>query len=164
MHSFRSSATIGSDLLGRVYAYCSVDAAAISYELRKLRELTGDDRFRTLTNNRTARDGDAYHLTVVNPLELTPVLQRIALGIDGREFTFELVGLGRCSNSSNETWFVVATSVEAAEFRRECGFLPAEFHVTLGFDPDDVFDMPKGVSSLVSIDPRGNFRRASNGP
>lgn len=145
---------------GTPYAGCLVAGSEIRKYLEALRELIGDD-FEQYSENRRARDGEHYHITVLNTrefgkLEHQIVQEGIMLGF---EFEFQLLGLGHANDGTNQTYFVVAESSEAETLRSNLHLKKRDFHITLGFRDVDLHSVQKNRQSLIPIRSSHRFRQ-----
>jgi len=116
---------------------------------RKLHKLVGKNRFSLLLDNRMSRDGSAYHITVVDPVEFTTLKPEQVESLDGMDGHFLLKSLGSVENDNSSAYYIIVESQFAA-FLRSRAELPAkDFHLTLGFDPFDIHDLPKDDSTSL---------------
>lgn len=128
------------------------------------------------------REGDNFHVTVITPLEsgvlknlsedqlekLYGIHQRILSGEDGM---FQVVGLGIIDGSSREdlrevdrdkkVCFLAVDIPELKKFREECGLPEKDFHITLGFEVNDIHMQvigmnEKGKSVLAPIEKKAD--------
>jgi len=103
--------------------------------------------------NQSKRDHGVFHLTLVNPFEYQ-LLNKSSLKL-GTYLNVTLVGLGKvCSDKELDsekktTYYVVANSNDGQFYRQKLLLKPKDFHVTLGFDPSDVYNQAKGQSTLI---------------
>ena len=135
------------DNSGLVYLGVDVPAGQLRPYLDQLREHLGESAFQRFRANQQQRDHHKFHITLVNPFELKELAPGIAK--PGAQLEFRLLGLGRAANDVSQTFFVVAESAAAQTLRRQLGLKPKDFHVTLGFDPSDVFGISKGKDALI---------------
>jgi hypothetical protein len=98
-------------------------------------------------HNQGERDHNQFHMTLINPYEYKAIDQsKIKLG---ETFSITLKGLGRVSKEHKETYFVVVNSGTAQSHRQQLKLPNKDFHITLGFKPEDVFGISKGVERLI---------------
>jgi len=103
--------------------------------------------------NQNKRDHGVFHLTMVNPFEYQ-LLNKSALKL-GTYLNVTLVGLGKVSSDKElgkpkkTTYYVVANSNDGQFYRQKLLLKAKDFHVTLGFDPSDVYNQAKGQSTLI---------------
>lgn len=97
------------------------------------------------------RDHHQFHITLVNPFELKALdNEQVNLLLKSKRISFALLGLGKVEKSSTQaTYFVVAESEQAQLLRKHLALPEKDFHVTLGFNQQDVFGVNKDRSTLV---------------
>ncbi|KAG2487282.1 hypothetical protein HYH03_014123 [Edaphochlamys debaryana] len=120
--------------------------------------------------NRVKRDGPSHHITLITPPEMHELRKKHGMS---PERAFEGVvaqigaaggawlplGVGRADSrrSGDEARYLVVAWPAGREARAAVGLAAREqpFHVTLGFDLQDVHGVPKGLSTLVGsrVDP-----------
>lgn len=94
------------------------------------------------------RDHGKFHMTLINPYEYKEIDQsKVTLG---ETITITLKGLARVSTENKEAYFVVVQSNTAQLHRKQLGLKAKDFHVTLGFKPQDVYGVSKGVERLIN--------------
>lgn len=107
---------------------------------------------------RHLRDGpDNAHVTVASVMEWGglnkkfPEVAAKAQGHVGMDVVLELHGIGQATSPKNGStaWFGVISCPGLAQLRESMGLRPKDLHVTLAFSPKDVFDVSKGLDSLV---------------
>ena len=101
-------------------------------------------------NNRRKRDGDNYHITVINHLEMKNIdnVDIINSCEMSSELNINIFGLGINSGC----YYLVCGCKKADEVRKNYHLKYLHYHVTLGFDFDDKHDINKGISTIVSED------------
>jgi len=134
-----------TDNSGLTYLGGKVNAADLDIYLLQMKKILGDD-FLHYRKYQSERDHQTFHMTLVNPYEYQALTKDI--DINGT-FSVSLLGLGRVSQDNKATYFVVAQSPEAASYRQTLMLAKKDFHVTLGFDPSDIYGVNKGVSSII---------------
>lgn len=103
--------------------------------------------FADYRQNQANRDHKKFHMTLINPYEYKAVDQsKIKLG---DTLTITLKGLGRVAKADKEAYFVVVESSKAQHHRQQLALAEKDFHITLGFKPEDVFGISKGVESII---------------
>jgi hypothetical protein len=60
-----------------------------------------------------------------------------------------LLGLGKVAQGSKTSFFVVAQSADAQLIRQHFILAAKDFHITLGFNPSDIYGVNKGRSTLI---------------
>ncbi len=99
------------------------------------------------------RDHSTFHMTLVNPYEFMELAKPVEFG---QFFDVELVGLGRVLKENQATYFVVANSIKAQAYRKSLMLKEKDFHVTLGFDPNDIYGVRKNEDTLMFPVKTGN--------
>lgn len=135
-----------TDKTGLVYLGLSISRADLAPFLHQLSTQLGErfDRFR---NNQIKRDGNSFHLTLVNPFEYQTIdKQKLNLN---QTIKVSLNGLGSASNDKSTAYYVVASSSQGQFIRQQLLLKSKDFHITLGFEPSDVYDKRKGIDTLI---------------
>jgi len=141
------------DNSGLVYIGAAVSKADLSPFLKELKsELKGE--FVKYRQNQASRDHQQFHLTLINPYEYQSIdsLRSAQLLKVDQYINVSLLGLGKASKEKKTTFFVVAQSSDAKFYRQKFMLPNKDFHVTLGFEPQDVYGVSKGVDALISPD------------
>lgn len=139
------------DSSGLRYVGGVVDEKSIARYLHQLRNILGDD-FHAFRDNQKQRDHGKFHITLVNPFEmkaLTSEQQKTLLTSHNHFISFELTGLGKVSKDKASAYFVVAKSRAGQALRAKYGLSEKDFHVTLGFSPNDVHGLRKNSTTLI---------------
>ncbi len=154
--SLRLSIRKLADSQGQVYLGALVSRAELLPYLAQLKTiLTGDfERFRA---NQAARDQQSFHLTLINPIEYQHVDKQLveqllspSINVNfSSQLQVRLLGLGKAENAGKSSYFVVAQSNDAQLIRQRFLLNHKDFHVTLGFDPSDIYDVKKDSSTLL---------------
>jgi len=134
-----------TDNSGLTYLGGKVNVADLDIYLLQMKKILGDD-FLLYRRYQSERDHQAFHMTLVNPYEYQALTKDI--DISGT-FSVSLHGLGRVSQESKSTYFVVAQSAQADNYRKKLALTKKDFHVTLGFYPSDIYGVNKGLDSLI---------------
>jgi len=134
-----------TDNSGLTYLGGKVNAADLDIYLLQMKKILGDD-FLLYRRYQSERDHQTFHMTLVNPYEYQALTKDT--DISGT-FSVSLRGLGRVSQDNKATYFVVAQSPEAASYRQTLTLAKKDFHVTLGFYPNDIYGVNKGVGSII---------------
>jgi hypothetical protein len=61
----------------------------------------------------------------------------------------QTIGIGNVEDQWKNAYFIVTEAEKLNEIRKNLWLWNKNFHVTLGFDPDDVFTKPKDKTSLI---------------
>ncbi len=147
-----SQAEILKDREGLVYLGCSVSAEKILPYLKRLNGVVGAEKYLRLRAHQARRDLQSFHVTLVNPFELKEIDREKAL--DAAPCEFEWLGLGSVKKASAESYFVVLESSLAQNYRATLGLKTKDFHVTVGFEPSDIYGVNKGRSTLLLEHPK----------
>ncbi len=144
------------DNQGQVYLGALVSRAELSPYLTDLEQLLGDDfnKYRAL---QAARDHQLFHMTLLSPPEYqladkTLVEKLLAPDFNtnfSSQLNVTLLGLGKVKQDHKETYFVVAQSSDAQLIRQRFLLKNKDFHVTLGFNPSDIYGVKKDNSTLI---------------
>lgn len=134
-----------TDNSGLIYLGAKVGTADLELYLSQMKNILGDD-FALYRQYQSARDHQTFHMTLINPYEY----QALAKGISvGETLSVSLSGLGRVKQGNKTTYFVVAQSTQAANYRQNLALTKKDFHITLGFYPSDIYGVNKGRESLI---------------
>jgi len=134
------------DNQGLKYIGGLVDAKDLTPYLAQMKKLISAD-FTDYRHNQASRDHSQFHMTLINPYEYKEIdRSKVKLG---EIYTITLKGLGRVARGNKETYFVVVDSSKAQLHRQQLGLAEKDFHITLGFKPEDVFGISKGVERLI---------------
>ena len=136
-----------TDNNGLIYIAGKVKAADLELYLSQMKKILAND-FVLYRQQQSARDHHTFHMTIINPYEYQALTTDIAIGTS---LSVSLSGLGRVSKDDKTTYFVVAESSPAANYRQMLALTKKDFHVTLGFYPSDIYGVDKGVASLIDI-------------
>ncbi len=135
-----------TDNQGLKYLAGLVNEADISVYLAQLQTILAD-KFDQFRQQQSARDHGKFHITLVNPMEYQALADKNAM--IGQRVRVQLHGLGRVSQGNNTAYFVVASSSDGQFMRQNLLLTAKDFHVTLGFDAQDVYGVSKGQDSLI---------------
>lgn len=134
-----------TDNSGLIYIGGKVNAADIELYLSQMKEILGDD-FTRYRQYQSERDHQTFHMTLINPYEYKSVTKEIDIGTI---LSVSLSGLGQVSKNDKTTYFVVAQSPQASSYRQNLMLTDKDFHVTLGFYPNDIYGVSKGIATLI---------------
>lgn len=132
--------------------YLGVDITDFDLQpyLQYLRTVTSEKRAEELTGNQRCRDHERFHITIIAPNEMTALEGSADVSwLCGHCISFTLLGLGKIEVGDNQSYFVVAESSEAQRIRKLFGLKDRDFHITIGFAPDDIQDVRKDKSTLI---------------
>ncbi len=136
------------DSAGLVYVGAVVSKADLASYLSQLSMVLGDD-FSTYRKNQSMRDHNSFHVTLINPYEykeLEPNKVKF-----GQQISVTLQGIGIAKEKNKTSYFVVTSSAQGQEYRQQHSLKHKDLHVTLGFDPQDVYSVRKDVTSLLNL-------------
>jgi hypothetical protein len=137
------------DNTGLVYVGAKIKAADIAVYLSKMEKILGSQAFAIFRANQGARDQHSFHITLINPFEYRDLGNAIELG-QSIAITLQGLALVQAKNdSSQQSYFVVVSSPDGQTFRQKQGLNNKDLHVTLGFDPQDIYNMSKGIERLI---------------
>ncbi|SEL83700.1 hypothetical protein SAMN05216262_12515 [Colwellia chukchiensis] len=135
------------DSTGLRYLGGTVPAAELSLYLTQLKTQLGAEQFALYRSHQAMRDHHSFHVTLINPYEYQTVNKdRLKMFT---KFQVHLYGLGRVGKGDKTSYFVVASSSEGQYIRQNVLLKPKDFHVTLGFYPEDIYGVSKGIETLI---------------
>ena len=142
------SITVGklTDSSGLVYLGGKITEAELAPYLSQLKYLLGDE-YALFRHNQGQRDHFSFHMTLINPYEYQK-LDASKLDLT-QPLKVTLLGIGRVSVGDKTSYYVVANSPDGQFFRQKHLLAAKDFHVTLGFDPQDVYGVSKGEETLL---------------
>lgn len=135
-----------TDNQGNKYLGGIISKAELNKYLDQLKLILGAD-YKKYRQNQIARDHNAFHVTLVSPPEFQN-LNKSKLS-DIKSIRVNLHGLGRVSQGDKTSYFVVASSSDGKFYRDKLVLPPKDFHVTLAFNPSDIYDVKKDKSTLI---------------
>ncbi|GHE98785.1 hypothetical protein [Thalassotalea profundi] len=142
-----------TDNQGLVYLGGLVNEATISVYLAHLKahlKAQLNEQYPDFRQNQMNRDHGQFHMTLVNPFEYQKIDKNQI--IQGRKFMVTLHGLGKVEKDNSATYFVVASSEDGRRFRDSLLLSPKDFHVTLGFNPNDIYSERKNLATLIDVE------------
>jgi hypothetical protein len=145
------------DNQGQVYLGAIISRAELSPYLVKLEQLLGNS-FQVFRKYQAARDHQLFHMTLLAPQEYqfadkTLVAKLLAPDFNSNfssQLNVTLLGLGKVEQENKQTYYVVAQSNDAQLIRQRFLLKNKDFHVTLGFNPNDIYGVRKDSSTLIS--------------
>lgn len=136
------------DNSGLVYLGGKVSEVELSRYLKQLKNKLGKEKYAIYRQHQAARDHQSFHVTLVNPYEYQTInKEKFNLS---QKFRVTLHGIGKVAKGDKESYFVVASSPDGQFIRQKLLLKNKDFHVTLGFYPDDVYGVSKGRDTLIS--------------
>jgi hypothetical protein len=148
---FDQTIDVLSSKSGAEYIGCLVEESDVQPYIEELSRRS-KRKFASLVSNRENRDGDDHHITLISPQEYASLSRPKKTKLKrefGTSLKFETHGLGRAEAEGNEAYFVVLSSNEAIQLRRNLGLEPRDLHITIGFKDADVHGVGKGKDSLL---------------
>jgi hypothetical protein len=134
------------DNSGLVYLGGEISSADLAPYLQQMKLLLTDD-FVQYRQNQALRDHQTFHVTLINPFEYREVNQKnIQLG---KSLSVKLLGLGKVAKEEKSTYFVVVQSSQAQFYRQQLALANKDFHITLGFNPQDIYGVSKNSDTLL---------------
>ena len=134
------------DNQGQEYLAGLINKADLDEYLVKM-QLILNDKFELYRQHQSARDHGVFHVTLVNPIEFQ-ALSKNELLLD-QKLRIQFHGLGRVSQGANSAYYVVASSIDGDFIRQKLLLSKKDFHVTLGFKPQDVYGVAKGKETII---------------
>ncbi|WP_448567532.1 hypothetical protein [Thalassotalea ganghwensis] len=116
--------------------------------LSKLKQITAN-RFLEFRSHQQKRDHHQFHVTVINPYEYQRY--QSSRQLLGKKITVELYELGTVSKEEAQTYFVIVTSTQGQLMRESLGLPAKDFHITLGFAPNDIYGVSKGKETIINL-------------
>lgn len=148
------------DSIGQNYIGVKIPSNLTIPYMEQMRDILGED-YKKYTDNQKVRDGNQYHITVINVAETNKLIGE--LGVDDFLETIQVEnihidfrGLGTANRGVSRAFFIVVDSPQLHKVRASLNLNEKDFHITLGFNPKDVFGVRKNVvigrvSKLVKI-------------
>ncbi len=139
------------DSIGNNYLGIKIPKYLIEKYLEDLKYYIEDDeKYDLLISNQQKRDANNYHITVVSAMELDSLFKKYGSGFHEKtnailsfDIDLQMLGIGEAKSYDKEAYFIVTKSHTLSEIRKTLQFPDKDFHITLGFNPKDVFDKPK---------------------
>ncbi len=135
------------DSTGLVYLGGKVSEAELSSYLSQLKDELGKEQFSTYRGHQAARDHQSFHVTLVNPYEYQTINKEKLKTLQKIRVT--LHGLGKAEKDNKTSYFVVVSSGDGQFMRQNLLLKNKDFHITLGFNPNDVYGVGKGRDTLI---------------
>lgn len=133
---------------GNPYIGTEISDEVMIQFLQDLRTLLGQQTYERLTSNQRARDREKFHMTLVSPREMPADFEWML----DQVIEVDLIGLGGAQIGRDKAYFVVAECPTGDVMRQKLKLGKKDFHVTLGFEKNDVHDVKKDRSSLMLPD------------
>ncbi|MCW8831836.1 MAG: hypothetical protein OQK09_00560 [Colwellia sp.] len=146
-----------SDNQGQTYLGAIVSRAELQPYLTQLKGILVDD-FDKYRANQAARDHQRFHMTLIDPIEYQHVdkqlVEQLLSPMTNINFSSHLqvtlLGVGKVEKAGASSYFVVAQSNDAQLIRQRFLLGNKDFHVTLGFEPSDIYGVKKDSTTFVN--------------
>lgn len=107
--------------------------------------------------HQAARDHQSFHMTLLSPKEYQladkMLVEKLLVSDTQHNFSnllnVTLLGLAKVEQDNKKTFFIVTQSSDAQLIRQRFLLQPKDFHVTLGFNPTDIYGVKKDLSTLL---------------
>lgn len=134
------------DSIGYNYLGLKIQDEMVIPYLEKFKEVTGD-QYDNLVLNQQIRDNEEYHITIINVSEYNKLLKEMGSNfINSLHNIFnydiddlELLGIGSANRNNSTAYFIVCKSEKLDAIRTRYNLSKKDFHITIGFNPRDVF-------------------------
>jgi atypical dual specificity phosphatase len=104
------------------------------------------------STNRTERDGESYHITIVTKSELQISDDKADIIREKYDWSkFSIIGTGIVSKGDSKAFYHIVWYPMARKIRELLKLPPKDFHITLGFEHSDVHDAVKDINTLISL-------------
>ncbi len=146
---------IGQPYVAMVFSQSRDNADVIIEYLNKLRDYTiglyGDDiYYKLLMKFKHQRDGlGHFHITVFNSMECKKYPYLLMFNGVDINTPNEFKGIGTIKSGGAQTFYVIVENTELTSILNVHELNPKHFHITLGFNPKDLFTEPKTVDTLI---------------
>lgn len=145
-----------SDSQGQVYLGALINRAQLLPYLTQLKDILKED-YQVFRGHQAARDHQSFHMTLLSPKEYLladkMLVEKLLVSDTQNNFSnllnVTLLGLAKVEQDNKKTFFIVAQSSDAQLIRQRFLLQPKDFHVTLGFNPTDIYGVKKDLSTLV---------------
>ena len=147
-----------ADSQGQTYLGALISRAELLPYLTQLKNILTDD-FEKYRANQAARDHQSFHVTLINPIEYQHVDKQLVEQLLNpstntnvlSHLQVTLLGLGKAETLDKSSYFVVAQSSDAQLIRQRFLLSHKDFHVTLGFEPSDIYGVKKDSTTLINL-------------
>ena len=149
MQEFTAQVTTLKDVVGQTYYGISVPVEVIKPYLETLQKIEPEHEL--YMRNQQERDGGKYHITIIPVMEVGQIMNKFGVekAADGLEaltslrVPITLKGIGTGENKGSKAYFIVVESTILNNYRNGLGLPDRDLHVTIGFNPKDVFGVSK---------------------
>lgn len=135
---------------GRPYLGIHVDESFLMSCLDQMSNLLSPETINQYREHQRARDGDGHHLTILDPNEYATCRWAVNSHVNETSLWMRLLGLGRVNAGNGDVFYAVMDCEIANSLRQSAGLGNRDMHVTLGFNNDDLHNVPKGATTLIS--------------
>jgi hypothetical protein len=140
------------DRLGNNYLGIDIPYEIVEPYLTRLEEVIGEENYQIFTKNQQTRDSGKHHMTVINVMDYNRLskdrgfdkfINSLELVFDYEIGDLEMLGIGTATKDTNTAYFIVCKSDKLDAIRTRYSLPKHDFHITLAFNPKDVFGVPK---------------------
>jgi hypothetical protein len=141
-----------SSRTGKRYLGIHVPEESVLRYLNEMKSIIGEEAYTEYRRNQTNRDQGSFHITIINAHELERVQPEALSRLEADTWLWvKLIGLGKSIRGTDETLYVVCNCDGARHIRSQTNLGNHDFHITLGFRNEDIYGVPKGLSTLIKI-------------
>lgn len=134
---------------GHTYLGIQVETKIVEKHLKVLKYTIGKSEFAKFSKNLKNRDGSIFHLTVVSPIEFAKLAKKKHKLLINKTVFYALTGLGNQSRNTNRIYYATARSPQGEYLREQIGLPKKDLHITLGFNAEDIHDIPKDENTHI---------------
>jgi hypothetical protein len=117
--------------------------------VRAMSNFMNDDSVAVYRRNQNIRDDGSYHMSILDPREYPTHKSKLTAHVEETYVWLRLIGLGRQTSDSDETYYCIVRCEGADILRNKAGLGLKDMHITLGFRKRDLYGVPKGESTLI---------------
>lgn len=131
-----------------------IDEDIIKPYLNELKDILGQDKYDKYTDNLKKRNLDKFLLVVIDPDEYKMLCHKIGISIFVNSLEkilnteiddLKMLGIGVAEKNEDKSYYIVCKSDKLDEIRNIYNLPPKDFHITLGFNYNDVFGVRKNL-------------------
>jgi len=142
------------DNLANNHLGIKIEPSIIEPFLSELKEIIGEDDYKTYTENQQKRDKGQFYLNVISVTEYNQLTQE--QGMDKftnslqKVFEYEIddlkmMGIGSATKNENRSYFIVCKSEKLEAIRKRYELQDEDFYITIGFKWRDVHGVRKNI-------------------
>jgi hypothetical protein len=140
------------DSIGNNYLGIDIPVDIVDPYLVELKNHLSDEDYNLFTKNQQIRDHGQHHITVINVMDFNRLSKEMGFDklVNSIEPVFhyeiddlEMLGVGKAIKEPNTTYFIVCNSDKLDAIRTRFDLPKQDFHITIGFNPKDVFGVRK---------------------